>query len=100
MTVSDGCALPQPNKPSATEILDTPLPRLLTQANVDVVDSSITDRTFFGAVVERKSGQLLLAMPMGRSEREHDTVARYLLAKAFDVDLPDLPPPFSTELAA
>lgn len=100
MTVSDGCALPQSRKPSATEILDTPLPRLLARTNVELVDSRITDRAFFGAVVERKSGQLLLAMPMDRSEREHDTVARYLLAKAFDVDLPDLPPPFATELAA
>jgi hypothetical protein len=100
MTVSDGCALPQPSKPSAAEILDTPLPRLLAQTNVELHDSSISDRKFFGAVVERKSGQLLLAMPSGRSEREHDTMARYLLAKAFAVDLPDLPPPFATELAA
>ncbi|WP_392971100.1 hypothetical protein [Streptomyces sp. LN245] len=100
MTVSDGCALPQSRKPSASEILDTPLPRLLARTNVAVVDSSISDRKFFGAVVERKSGQLLLAMPAGRSEQEHDTVARYLLAKAFAVDLPDLPPPFATELAA
>ncbi|MFE2297936.1 hypothetical protein ACFXAW_07045 [Streptomyces sp. NPDC059445] len=100
MTVSDGCAMPQPRKPSAAEILDTPLPRLLATTNVEMANSSITDRAFFGAVVERKGGQLLLAMPTGRSEREHDTVARYLLAKAFDVDLPDLPPPFATELAA
>lgn len=100
MTVSDGCALPQPTKPSAFEILDTPLPRLLARTNVEVLDSSISDRSFFGAVVERKGGKLLLSMPTGRSEREHDTVARYLLAKVFKVDLPDLPPPFSTELAA
>lgn len=100
MTVSDGCALPQSRKPSAAEILDTPLPRLLARTNVEMTDSSISDRTFFGAVVERKGGRLLLAMPTGRSEREHDTVARYLLAKVFNVDLPDLPPPFTTELAA
>jgi uncharacterized protein YbjT (DUF2867 family) len=96
MTVSDGCALPQSRKPSAAEILDTPLPRLLTQTNVEWHDSSITDRSFFGAVVERKSGQLLLTMPSGRSEREHDTMARYLLAQAFDVNLPKLPAPFVT----
>ncbi|MEU0786811.1 hypothetical protein ABZ341_35250 [Streptomyces sp. NPDC006173] len=39
-------------------------------------------------------------VPTGPSEREHDTVARYLPAKAFAVDLPDLPQPFVTELAA
>ncbi|MFD7682897.1 hypothetical protein [Streptomyces sp. NPDC059271] len=87
-------------RPTASEILDTPLPRLLGRTNVEMTDSSISDCSFFGAAVERKSGRLLLAMPMGRSEWEHDTVARYLLARAFSVDLPDLPRPFVTELAA
>jgi hypothetical protein len=73
---------------------------VLDRANVEVLDSSISDCSFFGAVMERKGGQLLLAMPTGRSKREHDTVARYLLAKAFAVDLPDLPQPFVTEPAA
>lgn len=77
-------------------ILDTPLPDLLNGLRVEIFDSSIDDRTFFGAVVQRKNGDLLLSMPAGRSELEHDTVARYLLAQAFDVDLPDLPPPFET----
>ncbi|MEU0818904.1 hypothetical protein [Streptomyces mirabilis] len=81
---------------SPTRLLDTPLPQLLNEASVILVDSSITDRGFFGAVVQRKGGELLLAMPAGRSELEHDTVARYLLAQVFDVDLPQLPAPFVT----
>jgi hypothetical protein len=98
MTVSQGCAMPQ--RPTAAlspaQVLDAPLDDLLATAGVEMVDSSITDRTFFGAVVQRKSGELLLAMPAGRSELEHDTVARYLLAQVFDVDLPQLPAPFVT----
>jgi hypothetical protein len=81
---------------SATQVLDAPLDDLLAAAGVEILDSSITDRAFFGAVVQRKSGELLLTMPAGRSELEHDTVARYLLAQVFDVDLPKLPVPFVT----
>jgi hypothetical protein len=76
--------------------LDAPLPQLLADTGVEIVDSSIPDADFFGAVVRRRSGQLLLAMPTGRSELEHDTVARYLIAQVFDVDLPRLPAPFVT----
>ncbi|MFB7707936.1 hypothetical protein [Streptomyces sp. NPDC056105] len=61
---------------------------LLAEAGVAVVDSSISDRRFYGAVVQRETGEFLLAMPAGRSELEHDTVARRLLAQVFDVDLP------------
>lgn len=77
-------------------VLDTPLPDLLAETGVKVVASSITDRGFFGAVVQRKSGETYLSMPSGRSELEHDTVARYLIAQAFDVGLPQLPEPFVT----
>ena len=92
-------ACPAPDRrPSAVEILDTPLPDLLSGLEVELFDSSIADRTFFGAVVQRKTGRLLLAMPTGRSEFEHDTVARYLLAQVFDVDLPGLPAPFVTSV--
>ena len=86
--------------PSVDHLMDTPLPVLINELGVTLLDSGITDRDFFGAVVERKTGELILSMPAGRSELEHDTVARYLLAQVFDVDLPDLPSPFSTELAA
>lgn len=82
--------------PSVDRLLDAPLDELLTGLGVDVYDSKIRDRTFFGAVGRRSSGQLFLALPAGRSDFERDTTARYLLAQAFDVDLPDLPPPFET----
>jgi hypothetical protein len=81
---------------SPDHLLDAPLDALLAETGVEIVNSTITDAGFFGAVVQRKSGQLLLTMPAGRSELEHDTVARYLLAQVFDVDLPKLPAPFET----
>lgn len=90
------CPTLTPPQMSGDWLLDTPLPQLLAKLDVQLVDSSITDRQFFGAVVQHKDGDLILAMPTGRSELEHDTVARYLLAQVFDVDLPQLPPPFAT----
>jgi hypothetical protein len=84
---------------SPAQVLDSPLDDLLVTAGVELIDSSIADRTFFGAIVQRKSGEMYLSMPSGRSQLEHDTVARYLIAQAFDVELPDLPPPFVTTAA-
>ncbi|MEV0220846.1 hypothetical protein [Streptomyces sp. NPDC050704] len=81
---------------SPDRILDSPLDDLLAEAGVEIVDSSITDREFFGAVVQRRSGEVYLTMPTGRSELEHDTMARYLLAQVFEVGLPELSEPFVT----
>lgn len=44
------CVMPE-RRPTATEILDAPLPDLLAETGVGLVASSITDREFFGAVV-------------------------------------------------
>lgn len=82
--------------PTAARLMDAPLDVLLAEAGVELMESSITDREFFGAVVQRKSGEVYLTMPPGRSELEHDTIARYLLAQVFDVSLPELSAPFTT----
>ncbi|MEV5347158.1 hypothetical protein [Streptomyces achromogenes] len=95
MTLTQSRAAAQ-RKPSPDRLLDAPLGDLLAETGAEVIDSTIADAGFFGAVVQRKNGQLLLAMPTGRSELEHDTMARYLLAQVFDVDLPKLPAPFET----
>lgn len=98
MSLAQGCTLPQKTVPTITaaHLLDAPLPQLLDALDVELHDSSVSDAGFFGAVVERRDGQLILAMPVGRAVFERDTVARYLLAQAFDVDMPALPAPFVT----
>ncbi|MGW5426850.1 hypothetical protein ACWET9_06435 [Streptomyces sp. NPDC004059] len=63
-------------------LLDAPLPQLLAEHHVQLVDSSITDRTFFGVYIERRDGSRILSMPTGRSAFERDTAARMLLADA------------------
>ncbi|WP_141757952.1 hypothetical protein [Streptomyces sp. LUP47B] len=83
-------------KPSVDHLMDAPLSVLINELGVTLIDSEITDREFFGAVVQRKTGELLLTMPLNRSELEHDTVARYLLAQVFGVPVPDMPAPIKT----
>ncbi|MGW8060996.1 hypothetical protein ACVV2G_01665 [Streptomyces ziwulingensis] len=87
-------------KPSVDHLMDTPLPVLINELGVTLLDVGIEDAGFFGAVVQRKTGELLLTLPAGRSELEHDTMARYLLAQVLGVDVPPMPAPIvTTEMA-
>ena len=80
MTIAATAVLPPPAL-SADYLLDTPLPQLLERLDIELVDSSITDRTFYGALLERRDGTRVLSMPVGRSGYERDTAARMLLAE-------------------
>lgn len=78
---------------SRNNLLECPLPQLLAHFGVELVDSVITDPTFFGAFVERRDGTLVLSMPVGRSDFERDTAARMLLAEGLGLDAPPVPAP-------
>lgn len=80
---------------STDRLLDAPLPQLLAELDVELVDSSITDRTFFGAFVEARDGSRLLSMPPGRSAFERDTAARMLLAEGLGLDAPSVSAPLA-----
>jgi hypothetical protein len=92
MTLAQACPATQPES-TFDPLLDVPLPRLLAEYGVELVDSSITDATFFGYFLERKDGHRLLAMPRNRSEFEHDTAARMLLADGLGLGGPKPPEP-------
>lgn len=72
-------------KPSIDCLMDTPLPQLCDDLDITCLDSSITDPEFTGAVVVTR-GKVVLMMPPGRSDLEHDCTARYLIGRAFEVD--------------
>jgi hypothetical protein len=97
VTVPETCAMPQ--RKTSVDLLDTPLPQLLAKLRVEIVESSITDPTFFGAYVERRDGTRILSMPVGRREFERDTTARMLLAEGLGLDAPPLPEPFGVSRA-
>jgi hypothetical protein len=71
-------------------LLDTPLPMLLADLDVELVETRITDREFTGYVVPER-GHLVLALPAGRAESERDMITRHLLGTAFRVPMPPLP---------
>jgi hypothetical protein len=86
-------AAPAPASSATPDLLDAPLPQLLAAHGVELVDSSITDAGFFGALVERRDGSLVLSMPVGRSAFERDTAARMLLAEGLGLEAPPVPAP-------
>ena len=73
------------------ELFTIPLGQLLAQLNVEIHDASIADPNFYGVVVARTGHPLLLLMPVGRDEFEHDTCARKLLGDALGLQLTPLP---------
>jgi len=92
MQSSGTTALPRPAL-STHHLLDTPLGELLAKFGVELIDSTITDRGFFGAYVEHRDGSRVLSMPPGRSAFERDTAARMLLAEGLSLDAPPVPAP-------
>ncbi|MBL3664480.1 hypothetical protein JL475_00270 [Streptomyces sp. M2CJ-2] len=78
---------------STRRLFDAPLAELLEELGVELVDSAITDRTYFGALVEHRDGSRILSMPTGRSAFERDTAARMLLAEGLRLDAPPVPTP-------
>jgi hypothetical protein len=94
MQSSEALALARPAL-STDRLLDAPLDELLVELDVELVDSSISDVGFFGALVERRDGSRMLSMPPGRSAFERDTTARMLLAERFGLDTPPVPAPLA-----
>jgi hypothetical protein len=97
VTLPQTCATPQ--QKTAVDLLDAPLPRLLAELDVELTDSSITDPSFFGALVERRDGTRVLSMPVGRSAFERDTAARMLLAEGLGLEAPPVPAPLAVARA-
>lgn len=81
------------NRPMTEErLFELPLSQLFAELDVEFVTTSITDPAFYGMVAALKSGSIILTMPAGRDDFEHDCVARSLLATALGLDVEPLPP--------
>lgn len=80
--------------PSPDYLLSAPLPELLEEFDVLLVDSRITDAGFAGGAIRREGGGLLFAMRPGQPEWERDAVARVMLGRELDVPMPPLPKPY------
>ncbi len=72
------------------DLFSLPLDVLLAAAGALLVESSIPDVDFFGAVLVSPAG-LSLHLPRERPAAERDTVARLLLARVLGVPTTPLP---------
>ncbi|OEJ57764.1 hypothetical protein BGM19_07060 [Streptomyces agglomeratus] len=81
-------------EPTIDRLCTAPLGELIAETNVQLIDSSIDDESFFGAVVVRPRKRTVLLMPTQRSEIENDVITRYLIGQSFGMDLTPLPKPF------
>jgi len=86
-------------RPSLTvdRLLDAPLPELIAEADVELIESSITDENFYGAAIARKDKRTVVMLRAGLSDFEHDVIVRYLIGQSLHMDLTPLPAPFETE---
>ncbi|MEU3826485.1 hypothetical protein AB0F36_14370 [Streptomyces sp. NPDC029080] len=75
---------------STDHLLDTPLPQLLAEHNVDVSVLK-ADPGFTGGAYVRADGSVLFVRPAGRPEAEWEMMARAMLGRVLRVPLPDLP---------
>ncbi|TGB06534.1 hypothetical protein [Streptomyces sp. MZ04] len=89
MTLAQARRTPQ-RQITTDHILTAPLPDLLAELHVELVESGITEPKFTGTAV-RDGGLTVLALPPGRPDWERDMIARQLLGTLFDVPMPDLP---------
>lgn len=74
---------PQVNSDSTTvdRLITAPLSQLLAEHNAEIVEiTCVNDYRFFGWLVQKESGRVLLCMPAGRTEVERDCTVRMLLA--------------------
>ncbi|MYS34894.1 hypothetical protein K388_01892 [Streptomyces sp. KhCrAH-43] len=98
MSISDTAdnAQPTPGQAlpatSVERLIGAPLPQLLAEHDAEIVEiTSIDDYRFFGWLVQKKSGRVLLCMPAGRTDVERDCTARMLLAHLDGLPLDQFP---------
>lgn len=86
---------------SVAQLMDTPLPQLVAELHVTLDESPITDPGFTGYMYATQDS-VVVSLPPGRSELEHDCMARYFIGRAFRVKgMPPLPEPFqATDMTA
>lgn len=86
------------SQPIPEYLLDTPLPRLLAELDVELVERPPADLPPCGYAVVRR-GRIGLRLPVGQNWWEREMIARSMIGEALRVPMPPLPEPYElTEL--
>ena len=84
------------NDLTVDRLFSAPLPELLAETDAVIVESSITDDEFFGAVTALPGGRIQLYMPAGRDAVERDHMVRVLVGRLVGASLAPLPATLKT----
>lgn len=79
--------------PSPDRLLDTPLPELLAELDVDLEERPATELPPCGYAVVRGE-RITLRLPRGQNRWEREMVARTMIGDALHVPMPPLPEPY------
>ncbi|MFB9438059.1 hypothetical protein [Streptomyces showdoensis] len=80
---------------STARLFSAPLPELLAEADAKIVESSIDDSDYYGAIVKPPVGPAIVCIPESRSAAERSVMARLLVGRLLGA--PMLPLPSSVE---
>ncbi|TXS35750.1 hypothetical protein [Streptomyces sp. OR43] len=81
---------------TVAQVMNLPLEQVLTDLNIRVIESSITDANFYGGVHIGNGRTTILTSP-GRHPFVTDTLVRHLIAQSLGLDTDPLPKPFAIE---
>ncbi|NED31978.1 hypothetical protein [Streptomyces sp. SID8499] len=73
------------------QVCDLPLSELLPPLDAEVIDVDVNEPGFFGQLVEKRSGHMVLAMPSRQTSIVRDVAARMLIAAALGLEMSRFP---------
>lgn len=79
--------------PTTDDLLDIPLPQLLADLGIELLERPAADVPPCGYAVIR-GGSIALRMPVGQNRWEREMIARSMIGNALRVPMPELPEPF------
>lgn len=77
--------------PTPSRLVTAPLPELLAEANATVIIAPKRYDHFEGIALTSPSGKSQIVLPRGRSAREQNTMARYLVGRLLHAPMALLP---------
>lgn len=79
------------NDLTPARLFSAPLPELLAEAGAKIVESSIDEPDYYGAIVKPSTGPAIVCIPESRSAVEKSAMARLLVGRLLGAPMLPLP---------